>query len=189
MMATGATAAKTIKANDRKIIEHMRINPRIQTTSTAMAVTTTAPPTPPAVPELSDTMSHSRPEPAAARWKPNKRINTRYGSLPRVSNRAVEAESVKLESLLIMLVARKTSGTASAPPSSARPIRRGCWLTKPAINCTIMTTTSGVIITTIHQLVRPLTMLQSDGLISERPNAPVMNDHIQDAMLSKIPAT
>ncbi|ALO68198.1 hypothetical protein AS189_18950 [Arthrobacter alpinus] len=76
MMATGATAAKTIKANDRKIIEHMRMNDSIHTTRTAMAVTTTAPVGPPVVPLLSETTSQSRPEPASAFWKPNSLMNT-----------------------------------------------------------------------------------------------------------------
>ncbi|ALE04598.1 hypothetical protein AL755_02875 (plasmid) [Arthrobacter sp. ERGS1:01] len=51
-----------------------------------------------------------------------------------------------------------------------------------------MATTSGVIITTIHQLVMPLTAVQSEGPRSETPNAPEMNDHIHEAMLSRMPA-
>jgi hypothetical protein len=76
MRATGATAAKTMSANERKIIEHMRMNDSIHTTRTAIAVTTTAPVGPPVVPVLSETTSQSRPEPAAAFWKPNNRMNT-----------------------------------------------------------------------------------------------------------------
>ncbi|MDJ0314581.1 hypothetical protein [Arthrobacter sp. H35-D1] len=76
MRATGATAARTISAKERKIIEHMRMNASIHTTRIAMAVTTTAPDGPPVVPELSETMSHSRPEPAAAFWNPNNRMKT-----------------------------------------------------------------------------------------------------------------
>jgi hypothetical protein len=53
---------------------------------------------------------------------------------------------------------------------------------------TIMTTTSGVIMTTTHQLVRPLTMPHSDESMSETPKAPEMNDHIHEAMLSRMPA-
>ncbi|NVM96141.1 hypothetical protein [Arthrobacter wenxiniae] len=49
-----------------------------------------------------------------------------------------------------------------------------------------MATTSGVIITTIHQFVIPLTIVQSEGPMSETPNAPEMNDHIQDAMLARM---
>ncbi len=74
------------------------------------------------------------------------------------------------------------------PAIKAHPIRRGCWLTSPPRICRIIATTRGVIMTTIHQLVRPLTIVQSEDPISETPNAPEMNDHIQDAMLCRTPA-
>ncbi|WP_315913256.1 hypothetical protein [Arthrobacter sp. lap29] len=41
--ATGATAASTISAKERKIIEHIRINARTQTMSVAKTVTTMVP--------------------------------------------------------------------------------------------------------------------------------------------------
>ena len=56
------------------------------------------------------------------------------------------------------------------------------------MSCTIMTTMSGVIMTTTHQLVRPLTMPHSDASMSETPKDPEINDHIHDAMLSRMPA-
>jgi hypothetical protein len=49
-----------------------------------------------------------------------------------------------------------------------------------------MATTSGVIMTTIHQLVIPLTAVQSDGPMSDTPKAPEMKDHIQEAMLARM---
>jgi len=47
MRATGATAAKTARANVLKIIEHMRMNARIHTTMTAITVTIAPPRAPP----------------------------------------------------------------------------------------------------------------------------------------------
>ncbi|GAB3560208.1 hypothetical protein GCM10027405_09620 [Arthrobacter alkaliphilus] len=91
--ATGATAASTMRANDRKIIEHIRMNARIQTTMTAMAVTMTAPAAPLLVPGDSDTTFHSRPDPSDARSKPKSRMNTTYGSVPIESRSASAAES------------------------------------------------------------------------------------------------
>ncbi|WP_170133225.1 hypothetical protein [Arthrobacter livingstonensis] len=49
-----------------------------------------------------------------------------------------------------------------------------------------MATTSGVIMTMIHQFVIPLTVAQSDGPMSDTPKAPEMNDHIQEAMFARM---
>jgi hypothetical protein len=77
MSATGATAANTTSAKERKIIEHIRMNARIQTTMTAITVTTTAPGAPPVFPGASEIRFHSRPVPSGARSKPNSLMNTR----------------------------------------------------------------------------------------------------------------
>jgi hypothetical protein len=77
MRATGATAARTTRANERKIIEHIRMKASIQTTTTAIMVTTAAPAGPPVFPGASETRFHSRPLPCGARSKPKSRIKTR----------------------------------------------------------------------------------------------------------------
>ncbi len=77
MRATGATAASTTSAKERKIIEHIRIKARIQTTMTAITVTTTAPRAPPVFPGANETRFHSRPAPSGARSKPKSLIKTR----------------------------------------------------------------------------------------------------------------
>ncbi|UTT71174.1 hypothetical protein NMQ03_08900 [Arthrobacter sp. DNA4] len=63
MRATGATAASTTTANERKIIEHIRMKASIQTTTTAIMVTTAAPAGPPVFPGANETRFHSRPLP------------------------------------------------------------------------------------------------------------------------------
>jgi hypothetical protein len=45
--------------------------------------------------------------------------------------------------------------------------------------------TSGVIMTTTHQFVRPLTESHWESSMSEAPNAPVMKDQIQEATFSR----
>ncbi|MHA7220957.1 hypothetical protein ACX80S_01255 [Arthrobacter sp. RHLT1-20] len=45
-----------------------------------------------------------------------------------------------------------------------------------------MATTSGVIMTTTHQLVSPSTAVHCESSTSEKLNAPVMKDQIQEAM-------
>jgi hypothetical protein len=76
MRATGATAANTTSAKERKIIEHIRMKARIQTTATAIKVTTTAPTGPPVVPGAKETKFHSRPAPSGARSNPKSLMNT-----------------------------------------------------------------------------------------------------------------
>jgi hypothetical protein len=180
--ATGATAAKTTSAKERKIIEHIRMKARIQTTITAITVTTTAPAGPPVVPGARETKFHSRSLPFGARSNPKSLMNTRYGSDPMDSSSAAEAKSLARVSCRTRYTAAPTSGMAAAPPSIARPMRLGCWLTRPDRTWRIITTTSGVIMTTTHQLVSPSMESHWESSTSDTEKAPVMKAQSQDAM-------
>ncbi|MCB5292387.1 hypothetical protein BJQ90_01822 [Arthrobacter sp. SO3] len=180
--ATGATAASTMSAKDRKIIEHIRMNARTQTTITAMTVTTTAPAAPPLDPGAKEMTFQSLPAPAGAFSKPKSLMNSTYGSVPREPRSAADAESLTLVSWRTKYTAPATMGTAAAPPTRARTRRRGCWLIKPDNSWRIMATTRGVIMTTTHQLVSPSTAVHCESSTSEKLNAPVMKDQIQEAV-------
>ena len=91
------TAASTMSAKDRKIIDHIRMNARTQTTTAAMAVTTTAPAAPPLDPGAKEMTFQSLPAPAGAFSKPKSLMNRTYGSVPMEPRSAVDAESLSLD--------------------------------------------------------------------------------------------